>query len=47
MVYVPRVFVPNNLDRPCDHGSIEDIVGVLSDDEICDYYRVPKCVLIG
>lgn len=47
MVYVPRVFVPNNLDRPCDHGSIEDIVGVLSDEEICDYYRVPKCVLIG
>lgn len=46
MVYVPRLFVPNNLDRPCDHGLIENIVGVLSDED-CDYYRVPKCVLIG
>lgn len=46
MVYVPRFFVPNNLDRPCDRESIRDIVGVLSDGD-CDSYRVPKCVLIG
>lgn len=46
MVYVPRFFVPNNLDRPCDRKAIWDIVGVLSDED-CDYYRVPKCVLIG
>ena len=46
MVYVPRFFVPNNLDRPCDRESIRDIVGVLSDED-CDCYHVPKCVLIG
>lgn len=46
MVYVPRFFVPNNLDRLCDRKAIWDIVGVLSDED-CDYYRVPKCVLIG
>lgn len=46
MVYVPRFFVPNNLDMPCDRESIRDIVGVLSDED-CDCYHVPKCVLIG
>lgn len=46
MVYIPRFFVPNDLEGPCDRRLVEDLVGVLSDEE-CDYYRVPKCVLIG
>lgn len=46
MVYIPRFFVPNDQDRPCDRRHVEDIVGVLTDED-CDYYRVPKCVLIG
>ena len=42
-VYVPRVFVPKEQegDNPMDN-----IVGVLFDKD-CDYYCVPKCVLIG
>lgn len=46
MVYIPRFFVPNDLEGPCGRRPVEDLVGVLSDEE-CDYYRVPKCVLIG
>lgn len=46
MVYIPRLFVPNDLEGPCGRRPVEDLVGVLSDEE-CDYYRVPKCVLIG
>lgn len=46
MVYIPCFFVPNDLEGPCGRRPVEDLVGVLSDEE-CDYYRVPKCVLIG
>lgn len=46
MVYIPRFFVPNDLEGPCGRRPVEDLVGVPSDEE-CDYYRVPKCVLIG
>ena len=46
MVYIPRFFVPNDLEGPCGRRPVEDLVGVLSDEK-CDYYRVPKCVLIG
>lgn len=46
MVYIPSFFVPNDLEGPCGRRPVEDLVGVLSDEE-CDYYRVPKCVLIG
>lgn len=46
MVYIPRFFVPNDLEGPCGRRPVEDLVGVLSD-ENCDYYCVPKCVLIG
>lgn len=42
-IYVPRVFVSK---EPEDGNPMDDIVGVLSDDD-CGYYRVPKCVLIG
>ena len=46
MVYIPRFFAPNDLEGPCGRRPVEDLDGVLSDEE-CDYYRVPKCVLIG
>lgn len=46
MVHIPRFFVSNDLEGPCGRRPVEDLVGVLSDEE-CDYYRVPKCVLIG
>lgn len=42
-IYVPRVFVAKD---PEGGNPVDDVVGVLSDED-CDYYRVPKCVLIG
>lgn len=46
MVLSLAFFAPNDLEGPCGRRPVEDLVGVLSDEE-CDYYRVPKCVLIG
>lgn len=42
-VYVPRVFVPEKSEGS---SPVDDVVGVIADED-CNYYRVPKCVLIG
>ena len=42
-VYVPRVFVPEKSEGS---NPVDDVVGVIADED-CNYYRVPKCVLIG
>ena len=46
MIYVPRVFIPNDSEKNDGYTSFADLVGVLTDED-CAYYRVPKCVVIG
>ena len=46
MIYVPRVFTPNDPKKNDGYTTFADLVGVLTDED-CAYYRVPKCVVIG